>query len=717
MAENNDPFDPNDPVGWMRRRAVNQDAAKKMSDAEVILTYYDNVWRPKGATLVDFLNSTGIDRRGLLGQFTSRKDPVYKQTLEWLAVPGVNETPEDAARRFGGVIKNKKDEDDYVLGLARSMFKGLTLNSGEEATSALLAARDIALNGADPSEFGQRYEAYINDERARRREFERVHPLEAGSVQLVSSVLPSLATSGFVGMAANPWVRAAFTGAVGGTEAYMYGAGERNLGVPDPEISAEQAHQLGMQFVPGGVGAGILAVPIGQAGRSMIAPGGPPNPYVIEDAAYLRRQGVTSLPAGKAAGASGLTNLERSAAPNAFVKRMNETSTQLTQAALRQTGIQNLADLWEAAGVKNDAWRLRPEDLTNVRQSNLDRLHNVLSEQYTAFGQNAKATLDGQLMTDLQDAINNYRRLATGSEVPAALTDARDKLRKLLKSGATEIPGDLYVSLRSELGKDVQRTRLSDPNLSFALRDAQMALDKGLHRWVSASSDPEIQALAPISEQLRASYRKLAVIEDAAAVDQASAAKGILTPEALSVGAQQNNLRGLVRGQNDYSRLSEAALSVLGKEDADLMANMRRQAVTGDALSAVIPGATAAGISYTLAQDPQQALQLATLAGLTGYGVKKAAQGFVGSKFGQGVLEDIALAGTRTPPSPLFRQGLPRANPLEAAIYAATLPAVTQGRQTFGPALGINVPVRSPIPAENLGTAGIPLPDENLRKK
>lgn len=129
-----------------------------------------------------------------------------------------------------------------------------------------------------------------------------------------------------------------------------------------------------------------------------------------------------------------------------------------------------------------------------------------------------------------------------------------------LSAEPASISGVKYNNVRSQLGKQAQALRFSDPAQAQAYRGMQAALDDAMERSIAANNPGDVGAF----QDVRAKYGNLASIEKAAGSAGADAAQGIISPAQMRTAlASGNNRRAYARGIGDMAPLTNAGNAIL----------------------------------------------------------------------------------------------------------------------------------------------------------
>jgi len=250
----------------------------------------------------------------------------------------------------------------------------------------------------------------------------------------------------------------------------------------------------------------------------------------------LADEGVTSLTAGQRTGNKRLQYLE-SASGNAPMAgggadRIQELGQrQFTEAALRR------------AGAASD------EATPEVLRQNYDRLTN----EFRTLSTRNTLTPDNQFITDITQAVRNYRNVPN-SQQRAMVQGYIDDIIDHVNAGA--MPGVEYQAMRSRLSRQANNNRVSDPDLSEALRGMRNALDDAMGRSISPA-DREAWQLA------RQQYGAQKDIAKVASRAGEATAEGQLVPANLRNTVAANNRDAYSRGEGQFTDLARAGAGVM----------------------------------------------------------------------------------------------------------------------------------------------------------
>ncbi len=264
-----------------------------------------------------------------------------------------------------------------------------------------------------------------------------------------------------------------------------------------------------------------------------------PNPIAPErqhQLNVLEQEGVTSLTAGQRTGHRPLQWAESVTQDTPFAGRraaelQREAGEQFTSAALTRAGIQ--------------ADRATP----GVMDAAFDRL----GQQFENLAQHATVPVNGQLVRDLRNIVNDYNAIVAPSMRAPIVNDIVDDVAQVL--GGT-INGQAYGATRSALDRQARATRFSNPQLSEALYALRNILD-------DAAEQSLPQNLRGQYAQARHDYRNLLVLEKAASGAGPNAVEGIISPAQLRNAAKTSDRRAYTRGTDDLSELARAGVNIM----------------------------------------------------------------------------------------------------------------------------------------------------------
>lgn len=474
--------------------------------------FYSNV------PLVDYLGKLGLDRQSLIGRTGSPEDDQY--LMQQLERPGANETTEQAAARYGGVIKNR--DPGFFENVIRSVFQGQTFGWGDEAVAGAAAA----LNPDQSKTYQEKFDTYLSREQGRVDQFRKDNPIVAYGTEIAGS-LPTAAGAGgqLAARGATMGARALGGLATGAAQGAVYGAGSAEGDVADRGVGA---------LVGAGTGGAIgAAAPYVAAGvRKLVTPS-PAQASKVAQAKVLEKEGV-QLTAGQATGNRNLQFREAELGGNVARDFMDRQAEQFTQAALRRVGI--------------TAGRATPDVIDNAFAS--------IGQQFDDLGARNAIVPDMRLAQDMSAAWRRFEDVTNPSTRPKIV-------ERLIKDMFTDprrpIPAEWYISTRSELGRIVRGS--STPELVEAAKDLQYALDAAMERSIAKYNPADLGAF----KEARRLYRNMVVIEDATGRAGADAADGLISPAALRSAAMRQNKRAFIRGQSEFTDLANAGVSTMSK--------------------------------------------------------------------------------------------------------------------------------------------------------
>lgn len=249
----------------------------------------------------------------------------------------------------------------------------------------------------------------------------------------------------------------------------------------------------------------------------------------------LTGEGVTSLTAGQRTGNKAVQYAESilGDAPGAgqgAARVQEQGQRQFTEAVMRRAGAGPTA---------------QPEVLAenNAR----------LGREFQGLSARNNVAPDNQFITELTDAVRNYRRVPD-SQQRAMVQGYVDDLIDHVNAGS--MPGPQYQEMRSRLSRQANSLRNSDPTLSEALRDMRNALDNAMRRSISPA-DSEAWDTA------RRQYGAQKDIEKAASRAGEATAEGQVTPANIRNVAAANNRGAYARGEGEFSELARAGSGVM----------------------------------------------------------------------------------------------------------------------------------------------------------
>ena len=468
--------------------------------------------------IVDYIGKLGLDRQALIGRTGSPEDDQY--LMQQLERPGANETPEQAAARYGGVIKNR--EPNFIENAMRSLFQGQTFGWGDEAVAGVAAA----LNPDQSKSFGDKFDTYLSREQGRIDQFRKDNPVAAFGTELGGSIPTALLTTpGVVGQGATMGARALGGLVTGGLQGAVYGAGSAEGGL------GERAAGAGIGAATGGaIGA---AAPYVAAGvRKLITPA-PAQASKLAAAKVLQKEGV-ELTAGQTTGNRNLQFREAELGGNAARDFMDRQAEQFTQAALRRVGV--------------TAGRATPDVVDNAFAS--------IGQQFDDLAARNSIVPDMRLARDMSAAWRRFEDVTNPSTRPKIVERL---IKDIFTDPRSPIPGQWYTATRSELGRITRGS--SVPELVEAAKDLQSALDAAMERTIAKANPADLGAF----KEARRLYRNMLVIEDATGRAGADAADGLISPAALRSAAMRQNKRAFIRGQSEFTDLANAGVSTMTK--------------------------------------------------------------------------------------------------------------------------------------------------------
>lgn len=280
----------------------------------------------------------------------------------------------------------------------------------------------------------------------------------------------------------------------------------------------------------GGMGANVLT-------RRAVTPRAIP-PERAKMAQTLRKEGIDNLTEGQVTGNLGVQARERKAS-GLFWDQSAERTKQLeklTQASLARAGVL--------------ARRATPDVM--------DDAFTKLGQQFDDLAARNTLAVDQQFGRDVVTGLGDYMSLGPATEKVNALQSFIDRIGSVIDPQGN-INGRAYQSLRSAIER-AARGSTSDPEYAAALRTLKDSLDDAMERSMAAAKSPDLGAWRDVRKR----YRNILVVDDAVGSTSATAAEGLLTPEALrSAVKRKQGARNMVRGKGDFEELSRAAAGVM----------------------------------------------------------------------------------------------------------------------------------------------------------
>lgn len=196
--------------------------AKDMSDLQFALASHQHAY--SDVPLIDYLGKLGFDRGDALYELRQDGDPYAAYLRSALAAPGTGESAEDAAKRQGGSLSDRRA--GVHEGALRAVTQGATFGFGDEIVAAGAAALDPLVHGDDGSTFGERFTARQANESGLIENFREDEPAVAYGSEILGAVPTSMAAGGQIaGRGANGFQRLVTGAGVAGGQGAAYGAG------------------------------------------------------------------------------------------------------------------------------------------------------------------------------------------------------------------------------------------------------------------------------------------------------------------------------------------------------------------------------------------------------------------------------------------------------------------------------------------------------------
>lgn len=329
------------------------------------------------------------------------------------------------------------------------------------------------------------------------------------------------------------------------------GWASRAARVAVPAVASETAGQVteGTALEPwariaGALAGGRVTNAAGNAAGRTVTPL-PTNAERQAAVKLLESEGVTALTAGQKTGRKPLQWTESTLSDIPFAGKkanamMEAQAEQFTRATLKRAGVS--ADRATPQVVDKAFTDLGNEFNALTARNNLvptkyftNRLNTILSDYKSVTAEPFRAPILDDVVKTLQD--------------PA-----------IRQNGA--IPGRLYQSYRSDLGKASKGLKARDPAAANAIRDVIDVLDRTMETSIRAFKGNNPADLGKF-RTVRGQYRNLLAIEDAMSGAGVAAAEGIITPSALRNAVKKQGKRAYVRGKGDLAPLARAGSNVM----------------------------------------------------------------------------------------------------------------------------------------------------------
>jgi hypothetical protein len=214
-------------------------------------------------------------------------------------------------------------------------------------------------------------------------------------------------------------------------------------------------------------------------------------------------------------------------AGNQATRAMEDQGRQFTEAVLRRVGVNGPPT----------------RQALDAQVSNLENNFQALSARNTL-------NYDPQFTRDITAVINRYDR-----KLPSQQRDVVQNYVHDIAQYPGQMPGDVYQTARSDLSRQANGSRNSNPIFSQALRGLRDALDNAMGRSIS----PADQAMW---QQARRQWGNFRTIENAAKNTDAAGNISI-SPAQLQNAASMRNPGAFARGQGDFAQLAQAAAPIL----------------------------------------------------------------------------------------------------------------------------------------------------------
>lgn len=334
------------------------------------------------------------------------------------------------------------------------------------------------------------------------------------------------------------FVPGAFTGGAGSARQVAANVG-RYAVLPGAASEAAGEATEGTKLEPWARTAAAVLAPA--AAPRLVSPFANHAPEATRDAfarhvQVLRDEGVP-VTAGQASDSQGLKYAENALDPD-HAKNMLES---FTRAATRRAGAETPVVEHGANGTVDNLLRETGARFDRLQASNT-------------------LTADAPLVQDLHRIRQEYTSVpgAYSDKAVHAATEGIDHIGALLVNGRTQMAGEAYQRLRSNLNKAAMGS--ADPQHSQALHDIVDSLDNAMERSVQRTNPADAGEWG----RARGDYKRALVLEKAATAAGESTARGYITPAQLASAAKSvYGKRSYERGHDSFSDLANAGAAVL----------------------------------------------------------------------------------------------------------------------------------------------------------
>lgn len=352
---------------------------------------------------------------------------------------------------------------------------------------------------------------------------------------------------------------------------FLPGAAVGGLGVGNllrfgvlPGLASEGAGQLteGSSIEPYARVAAALAAPVAPALASKaISPfSGAITPERQALVNSLMAEGVNPT-AGQATGSRGLRFAESELGGSTARNMADDQARAFTEAAMSRAGQQGLASA-----------------------DNIGALNNRLGQGFDSISSRNVVQADQQFGQDLGRVLNEYDRVLPTAQ-KEIVNNMADDILAITTQNSGAIPGEVYQSTRSRLGRMAQSARNTDPEYANALRGLRNTLDDAMSRSVRPEDAAEWS-------RLRSEYGNMKVLEKAATGAGEGAAEGLISPAKLRQAATTGRQGQYARGEGDFDQLARAGQILTPLPDSGTAS---RLAVRGLMSAPAAAGAIAGG--------------------------------------------------------------------------------------------------------------------------
>jgi hypothetical protein len=279
------------------------------------------------------------------------------------------------------------------------------------------------------------------------------------------------------------------------------------------------------------------------AAAKTITPYGLPSKAYQRSVDVLEKEGIP-LTAGQRTGSKPLQWIESSAADMPFIGGQAQRLVTNANDALARAVTERMFDPTQLAkrGISSDTHLPDPGVFAHGRQS--------LKDKYTELSSANQLHYDPPLRTKLTDTLKKYEDSVMPSQRSGDIAHFRDEILDKLAAGGGKIPGDVYQTQRSRLGKAA--TGMQDAERADALRGMKSALDEAMERSLS----PRDAIAWQLNNQRYANMKQVGV-------PLAAAGGETISPMKLAQAARSGRAEQYAAQQGNMDELANAAAAAM----------------------------------------------------------------------------------------------------------------------------------------------------------